>query len=63
MRLHELTTEQKTELKETMLEDILGRAPSWGDLSDANELISDGQLEMEYGEVDFCDDDFFCSQK
>ena len=26
MRLRELTTEQKTELKETMLEDILGRA-------------------------------------
>ena len=44
-----------------MLEDILGRAPSWGDLSDANELISDEQLELEYGKVDFYDDDFFCS--
>ncbi len=44
-----------------MLEAILGYEPSYGELAIADELVSDEQVEEEYGGVCFTPDDFFCS--
>lgn len=44
-----------------MLEAILGYEPSYGELVIADELVSDEQVEEEYGGVRFTSDDFFCS--
>ena len=61
MNVNDLSRDQKVELKQTMLENVLGRQPSWGDLADADDIVSDEQLNDEYGGTKFCDDDFFCS--
>ena len=61
MSVHELSRDQKTELKQSMLEYVLGRQPSWGDLAYADAIISDEQMADLYEGTEFCDDDFFCS--
>lgn len=61
MYVSELSREQLVELKSTMLEAILGYEPSYGELAIADELVSDEQVEEEYGGVCFTPDDFFCS--
>lgn len=61
MTLAELTPEQKLELKQNYLsrnEDV-----SYGELADADELVTDKELEEEYGSTDFTSDDFFCTAK
>ena len=42
-----------------MLEAILGYEPSYGELAIADELVSEEQVEEEYGGVYFTPDDFF----
>lgn len=49
------------ELKQTMLESVLGCEPSWGDLADADDIVSDEQMYEEYGGTEFVSDDFCCS--
>lgn len=61
MRVHELTNEQKTELKQSLLEDVLGRVPSWGDIADVDNIVSDERMVEEYDGICFSDADFFCS--
>ena len=64
MRVTELNREQLTELKQSMLCDAvdeMGESPSWGDLFEADELISDERVFEEYSNTDFTEDDFFCS--
>ncbi len=61
MSVHELSRDQKIELKQTMLEEVLGCQPSWGDLACADDIVSDGQLEEEYSATDFVNEDFACS--
>lgn len=61
MYVSELSREQLVELKSTMLEAVLGYEPSYGELAIADELVSDEQVEEEYGGVCFTSDDFFCS--
>lgn len=61
MYVSELSREQLVELKSTMLEAILGYQPSYGELAIADELVSDEQVEEEYGGVCFTPDDFWCS--
>lgn len=61
MTLDQLSPEEKLELKQNYLsrnEDV-----SYGELADADELVTDDQLRKEYGNTDFVPDDFFCNQK
>ena len=60
MYVSELSRGQLVELKSTMLEAILGYEPSYGELAIADELVSDEQVEEEYGGVCFTSDDFWC---
>ena len=61
MKLKDLTPEQKLELKQAML--TQDRDVSYGELANADELVSDKQLEDAYGDTEFTDDDFFCTAK
>ena len=56
MRLADLTEEQKIELKQAMLIDR--GDVSWGELAEADDLVSDEELEEEFAGTDFVPDDF-----
>jgi hypothetical protein len=59
MTIKDLSAEQKLELKQNFL--TKDHDVSYGELACADELVSDEELEEEYGNVEFTDDDFFCS--
>lgn len=59
MSFNELTEEQKLELKQNFL--TKDHDVSYGELADADELVSDEELEAEYGHVEFSNDDFCCT--
>ena len=59
MTLKELSEEQKLELKQAFL--TRDRDVSFGELADADELVTDEELEKEYGGTEFTQDDFFCT--
>ncbi len=59
MKLKDLTPDQKIELKQALL--TQDRDVSYGELANADELVSDKQLEDAYGDTEFTDDDFFCT--
>ena len=59
MKLKDLTPVQKLELKQTLL--TQDRDVSYGELANADELVSDKQLEDAYGDTEFTEDDFFCT--
>lgn len=61
MKVLELSRDQKIELKQRMLESVLGCRPSWYDLADADNVVGDEQMVAEYGGTSFCNEDFFCS--
>ncbi len=62
MSVHELTKDQRTELKLFMLVDVfVDEQPSWGDLANVDDIISDEQMVEKYEGVCFTDEDFFCS--
>lgn len=62
MFVRELTTEQIYALKQAYLMEKLDReehrCPSWGELADAGELVSDEEIFGEYDRVEFSPDDF-----
>lgn len=59
MTVHELSRDQLIELKQHML--CEQGSPSYGELADADELISDEKVFEEYCDTDFVEDDFFCT--
>lgn len=59
MGLEELSRDQIIQLKQSLLEDVLGDEPSWYDLAMADDLVSDEKLEEEYGGTHFVEGDFF----
>lgn len=59
MTIKDLSVEQKLELKQNFL--TKDNDVSYGELARADELVSDEELEEEYGDVEFTNDDFFCS--
>lgn len=59
MKLKDLTPDQKRELKQSLL--TQDRDVSYGELANADELVSDKQLEDAYGDTEFTEDDFFCT--
>lgn len=61
----ELSAEQKHELKENLIiarNDEAGESTSWGELAWADEVISDAEIEAEYGGTLFTADDFECTR-
>lgn len=61
MTLKELNSEQRLQLKQDMLTrrmDEKGESPSYGELADADRLITDEELETEFGNTEFVPDDF-----
>lgn len=59
MGLDELSRDQIVQLKQSMLEEVLGEEPSWYDLAMADDIVSDKKLEEEYGGTHFVEGDFF----
>ena len=57
MTFSELTQDQKIKLKQDYLTNKKPNV-SYGELADADELVSDAELEAEYGGVSFTPDDF-----
>lgn len=59
----DLSHDQIVELKQRMLTDMLdkdGESPSYGDLADADELISDEEVRKEFDGTAFSPEDFSC---
>lgn len=66
MRLCDLTKEQRTEVKQRVLCDRLlkgqNRTAGYSELADADELVSDKELEEAYGGTEFTLGDFSCGE-
>ena len=61
MTLKELNSDQRLQLKQDILTrrmDEKGESPSYGALADADRLITDEELEAEFGNTEFVPDDF-----
>ena len=61
MKLKDLNDDQRLQLKQDLLSrrmDEKGESPSYGELADADRLISDEELEAEFGNTEFVPDDF-----
>lgn len=61
MKLKDLNDDQRLELKQRILTDRLeakGESPSYGEIDDADTLVTDQELEEEYGDTEFVADDF-----
>ncbi|MBO5628353.1 MAG: hypothetical protein J5965_04655 [Aeriscardovia sp.] len=65
MSVSEFTRDQLIELKQSYLcrhlDECEDRSPSYGELADADELVSDDTIYENYGGYDFSSDDFFCT--
>lgn len=59
MGIDNLTASQREQLKITVLEDVLGCQPSWGEIAAADEIVSDEYIEEEFAGVHFVEDDFW----
>lgn len=64
MKVTELNRDQLIELKQTLLTDrnnAQGEGTSYGELAEADSLISDEEVYEGYADIDFSEDDFACS--
>ena len=59
MIIDNLTASQREQLKVTVLEDVLGCQPSWGEIAAADEIVSDEYIEEVFAGVNFTDEDFW----
>lgn len=61
MKLKDLNDDQRLQLKQDLLSrrmDEKGESPSYGELADADTLVTDEELEAEFGDTEFGPDDF-----
>ena len=58
MAIEELTASQREQLKVTVLEDVLGHEPSWGEIFEADDIVSDEYIEEEFAGVNFVEEYF-----
>lgn len=61
MTVYDLNRDQLIEVKQRMLTERLderGESPSWGELADADDIISDEEVFAEYGDTEFVPEDF-----
>lgn len=64
MSVYELNEDQKNELKQNYITEMAqldDRCPSWGELADATETVSDEVIYKLYADITFTEDDFFCT--
>lgn len=62
MSVEELNRDQLIQLKQNMLMERMdeeGETPSWGELAEADFLITDEEVQQEYAGTDFVTDDFW----
>lgn len=59
MAIDELTASQREQLKIAVLVDVLGREPSWGEIVEADEIVSDEYIEEEFVGINFVEEDFY----
>ncbi len=63
MRLRDLNDDQRLQLKQKVIDDRCcaseGRSASYGELAAADSLVADEELEKEFGDTDFVEEDFF----
>lgn len=63
MTLKDLNKDQRKQLKARLLDDELmeveGRTASYGEIANADEIVSDEKLEEAYGATSFVPDDFW----
>lgn len=59
MTIDNLTASQREQLKVTVLEDVLGHEPSYGEIALADDIVSDEYIEEEFAEVHFVEEDFW----
>jgi hypothetical protein len=66
MRFCDLTKDQRTEAKQRLLCERLekneNRTPSYGELADVDEAVSDKEAEEAYAGTEFVPDDFSCGE-
>ena len=61
MKLKDLNDDQRLQLKQRILTDRMdakGESPSYGELADVDTLVTDEELEAEFGDTEFVPDDF-----
>lgn len=58
MTIDNLTASQREQLKITVLEDVLGHEPSYGEIAWADEIVIDEYIEEEFAGVNFVEEDF-----
>ena len=65
MTVHELSPEQMTEVKQRYLVEMADsrilEQPSWGELANADELVTDDEIYEYYSDTYFVPDDFCCT--
>lgn len=59
MTIENLTVSQREQLKVTVLEDVLGHQPSWGEIACADDIVSDEYIEEKFAGVNFVEEDFW----
>lgn len=59
MTIENLTASQREQLKVTVLEDVLGHQPSWGEIASADDIVSDEYIEEKFAGVNFVEEDFW----
>lgn len=61
MEVTALTRDQLVELKGNYLDERMDGGASWGEIADADEIISDAEIFEAYAGTDFGNDDFSCT--
>lgn len=61
MEVTALTRDQLVELKGNYLDERMDGGASWGEIADADEIISDAEIFEAYAGTDFVNDDFSCT--
>lgn len=63
MRLKDLNDDQRLQLKQKIIDDRCfkeeDRSASYGELAAAAYIVTDEELEREFGDTDFVEEDFF----
>ena len=58
MTIDNLTASQREQLKITVLEDVLGHEPSYNEITQVDDIVSDEYIKEEFSGVHFVEEDF-----
>ncbi len=58
MTIDNLTASQREQLKVTVLEDVLGHEPSYGEIVGVDDIVSDEYIKEKFAGVIFVEEDF-----